>query len=373
MNATVGSAAPGRAGRAGAGTGLDPTGEERAAAAAVLRMIWGIHISRAVYVVAELAIADLLADGPMSSGQLAEATGAHEPSPYRVLRLLASLGVLAEHEGRSFALTVLGDRLRSDVPASMRSWARLVDAVGGVRAFDPIIHTVRTGEPGVDAAYGMGLFEFLAEHPANAARFDAAMTERTSAFAPSVASACDFTGVRTVADVGGGRGMLLAAILRAHRGVRGILVETPAVAAAAGSFLESAGVAARCEVVAGRFFAGVPAGADRYLLANVLHDWDDDRAAAILDRCRRAMAPGGRGLDHRTADPRRPGAGPAGIAQRHQHAGGHRRDGADERGVCRATGRGRPAPGSRHGGGPALRRDRGRPRLARPVLRRPSG
>jgi O-methyltransferase domain len=191
---------------------------------------------------------------------------------------------------------VLGDRLRSDVPASMRSWARLVDAVGGVRAFDPIVHTVRTGEPGLDAAYGTGLFEFLAGRPADAARFDAAMTERTSAFAPSVASACDFAGAATVADVGGGRGTLLAAILRAHPGLRGVLVETPAVAAAAGPSLEAAGVAGRCAVVAGDFFAGVPAGADRYLLANVLHDWDDDRAAAILDRCREAMAPGGRVL-----------------------------------------------------------------------------
>ncbi len=123
-----------------------------------------------------------------------------------MLRLLASLGVLAEHERRSFSLTVLGDRLRTGVPASMRSWAMLVEAVGGVRAFEPILHTVRTGEPGVDTAYGMGLFEFLARHPANAAGFDAAMSERTAAFAPSVAAAGDFTGARTVVDVGGGGG-----------------------------------------------------------------------------------------------------------------------------------------------------------------------
>jgi hypothetical protein len=296
VNATAGPAAPGRAGPAGVDAGRDPTAEERAAAAAVLRMISGIHISRAVFVAAELGIADLLADGPMSSAQLAEATGTHEPSLYRVLRLLAALGVLAEHDRRSFGLTVLGDRLRTDVPASMRSWAGLVDAVGGVRVFEPIVHTIRTGESGVDAAYGMGLFDFLARRPHDEARFDAAMAERTSAFAPSVAAACDFAGVRTVADVGGGRGTLLAAVLRAHPGLRGILAETPAVAAAAGPALEAAGVAGRCEVVAGDFFAAVPAGADRYLLANVLHDWDDDRAAAILARCRDAMAPGGRVL-----------------------------------------------------------------------------
>jgi O-methyltransferase domain/Dimerisation domain len=295
MNATVTrSAAPGRDDRA-AGR-AEPTDDERAAAAAILKMISGLHISRAVYVAAELGIADRLAGGPASAAELAAATQTHERSLYRVLRLLASLGVLAEQEPRTFRLTVLGDRLRTDVPASMRSWARLVDAVGGVRAFEPILHTVRTGEPGVDAAYGMGLFEFLERHPGHAASFDAAMSERTSAFAPSVAAACDFARVRTVADVGGGRGTLLAAVLRAHGHLRGILLEAPAVAAGARPVLQAAGVGDRCEVVAGDFFAGVPDGADRYLLANVLHDWDDDRAAAILARCREAMPPGGRVL-----------------------------------------------------------------------------
>jgi SAM-dependent methyltransferase len=273
-----------------------PSAEERAAATAMLRMIWGIHISRAIYVAAELGIADRLAAGPMGSAELAEATRTHEPSLYRVLRLLAALGVLAEGERRSFGLTVLGDRLRTDVPASMRSWAMLAEAAGGVRAFEPIVETVRTGAPGVDLVHGMGLFEFLASHPEHAASFDAAMSERTAAFAPGVAAGHDFSGLRTVVDVGGGTGALLAAILRAHGGLRGILMETPAVAAAAGPALEAAGVADRCEVVAGDFFARVPEGADRYLLANVLHDWDDDRAVAILAECRKAMASGGRVL-----------------------------------------------------------------------------
>jgi hypothetical protein len=277
-------------------TTRQPTGEERAAATAMLRMIWGIHISRAIYVAAELGIADRLAAGPLNSAELADGTQAHEPSLYRVLRLLASLGVLSEGEHRSFGLTVLGDRLRSDAPASMRSWAMLAEAAGGVRAFEPIIRTVRTGAPGVDLAYGMGLFDFLASHPEHAASFDAAMSERTAAFAPGVAAGHDFAGLRTVVDVGGGKGTLLAAILRAHGRLRGVLMEAPAVAAAAGPVLEAAGVADRCAVVAGDFFAGVPGGADRYLLANVLHDWDDDRAVTILAECRKAMAREGRVL-----------------------------------------------------------------------------
>jgi SAM-dependent methyltransferase len=122
------------------------------------------------------------------------------------------------------------------------------------------------------------------------------MSERTAAFAPGLAAGHDFSGLRTVVDVGGGKGALLAAILQAHGLLRGVLMETPAVAAAAGPVLEAAGVADRCEVVAGDFFAGVPDGADRYLLANVLHDWDDDRAVAILAECRKAMAKDGRVL-----------------------------------------------------------------------------
>ena len=286
------------AGRAEAGSaagGAEPTQEERAAAAAVLQMISGIHISRAVYVVAALGIADLLADGPMTAAQLARATQAHEPSLYRVLRLLASMGVLTEHDGRSFSLTVLGERLRAGVPASMRSFSLQTD-VSGLRPFEPIIETVKTGKPGHDIAYGMGAFEFLAAHPELAQKLQAALSERTAAFAPSVAAGYDFSPMRTVADIGGGKGTLLAAILRAHGHLRGILFDRPPVVTDAAEVLQAAGVADRCGIVAGDFFQGVPDGADAYLLANVLHDWDDANSVRILGACRRAMAKDGRVL-----------------------------------------------------------------------------
>jgi hypothetical protein len=274
----------------------EPTEEERAAAAAVLRMIWGIHISRAVYVAAELGLPDRLAGGPMTSSELADATETHEPSLYRVLRVLASLGVLTEDLGRSFALTIVGERLRSDVPASMRSWARLVESLGGVRAFEPIIETVRTGTPGVDLAHGMSIFEFVEAHPQLAKGFHAAMSERTAQFAPSVAAGYDFSAMRTVADIGGGKGTLLAAILRANEHLRGVLFDLPSVVANAPDVLRTAGVGDRCEIVSGDFFAGVPKGADAYIMANVLHDWDDARSVRILGNCRAAMAAGGRAL-----------------------------------------------------------------------------
>lgn len=288
--------AAGRAESGRAAGGAEPTEEERAAAAAVLQMIWGIHISRAVYVVAELGIADLLAAGPMTAAQLAQATQAHEPSLYRVLRLLASLGMLTEHDHHSFSLTVLGERLRADVPASMRSMALAADVASCMRPFEAITEIVKTGKNGFDIVYGMGAFEYLAAHPDLARKLQAAFSERTAAFAPSVAAGYDFSPIQTVADIGGGKGTLLAAILQAHRHLRGVLLDRPPVAADASAVLQAAGVADRCQIVPGDFFQGVPDGADAYILANVLHDWDDADSVRILDACRRAMANDGRVL-----------------------------------------------------------------------------
>ena len=285
--------APAASGDAG---GLIPTQSERAAATELLRIIWGIHSSRAVYAVAKLGIADLLVDGPASCQELARVTGVHERSLYRVLRLLAALGVFDEVEPASFGLTVLGDRLRSDVPAGMRSWAVFLEAIGGVQPFEHILETVRTGKPGMDIAFGTGIFEFLAQRPDSAVTFDAAMSDRTAAFASSMAGAFDFSDIRSIVDVGGGQGTLLAEILRRHTHLHGTLFETADVAARAEAVLDRADLAERCEVLAGNFFAQVPRGADCYLLANVLHDWDDRRAIDILGNCRQSMVRGGRVL-----------------------------------------------------------------------------
>jgi hypothetical protein len=178
----------------------------------------------------------------------------------------------------------------------MRSWATLIDCGGGMRSFEPIIETVKSGKPGLDIAYGMSLFEFLAEHPDKARQFQAAMSERTAAIAPSVAAGYDFSPMRTVADIGGGKGTLLAAILRAHGHLRGILFDLPSVVANAAGVLQEAGVADRCEIEPGDFFQGVPNGVDGYILANVLLDWSDADSVRILGACRQAMAKDGRVL-----------------------------------------------------------------------------
>jgi hypothetical protein len=271
------------------------TPAERAAAARLLPMIWGIHISRCVYAVAELDIADLLADGPQSSQELATATGTHEPSLYRVLRALAALGVFEEHDARTFSLTLVGERLCTGATVGMRSWAVFPEAVGGVRPFAHILETIRTGTPGREIDSGVDLFEFLADNPQAAAIFDAAMAERTAAYAPSVADTFDFSDVRTVIDVGGGNGTLLVEILRHHEHLRGVLFELANVAAHADGVLDASDLTERCTVLAGDFFQSVPS-ADCYVLANVLHDWDDARSIDILGNCRKAMGGTGRVL-----------------------------------------------------------------------------
>jgi SAM-dependent methyltransferase len=272
-----------------------PTEEEHAAATSVVHMIGGLLTSRAVYLAAELGLADLLSAGPRSAADLAQAAQADEAALYRVLRLLAALGVLTEPEPRSFGLTMLGDRLRSEVPASMRSWAMLADTIG-FDSYMPIIDAVRTGKTGTELAYGTTTMERVRGDAERAARFDAAMSERTAAFAPSLAATYDFSAMRVIADIGGGQGTLLAAILRRHQHLRGILFDVPDAARRAERVVRDAGLADRCEIVGGDFFAGVPEGADGYVLANVLHDWEDRSSVQILQACRRAMNPGGRVL-----------------------------------------------------------------------------
>lgn len=167
-----------------------------------------------------------------------------------MLRLLAALGVLTEPEPRSFGLTVVGDRLRSDVPASMRNWAMLADTVG-FRAHEPILDAARMGRTGTEIAYGVTTMERVRADAQRAARFDAAMSERTAAFASSVAATYDFSGIHVIADIGGGQGTLLAAILHRHQHLRGILFDVADVARRAGSVLRDAGVADRCEIAGG--------------------------------------------------------------------------------------------------------------------------
>jgi O-methyltransferase domain/Dimerisation domain len=256
---------------------------------ALYRMITGFYVSRAIHVVAQLGIADFLGDGPLDANELARRSKTHVPSLRRVLGLLVSVGVFTEDNGGRFALTPIGNHLRAGVPGSMRSVALLF---GGItqRAWGDLLYSVETGEPAFRRVFGQDSFAYLAEHPEEAANFDAAMGAFTAQIATAVAAAYDFSGLRRVIDVGGGNGALLVGILRAYPSLKGALFDLPPVVERARPCLQGEDLAGRCEAVAGDMFAEVPGGADAYLLKHVIHDWDDDRAVTILQNCRKVMS-----------------------------------------------------------------------------------
>jgi len=260
---------------------------------ALFRLISGFYVSRAIYVMARLGIADLLSDGPLDAEELGKRSKTNAPSLKRVLRLLVAAGVLTEDDEGRFALTPIGDCLRAGAPGSMRAAALLF---GGIteRAWGELLYSVETGEPAFRRVFGKDSFAYLAEHPEEAANFDAAMSTFTAPIAAVVAAAYNFSAVRHVVDVGGGNGALLAGILKAHPSLKATLFDLPQVVDRARPRLNELGLADRCEAVGGDFFAEVPGRADAYLLKHVIHDWDDERASAILQNCRRAMPPAGK-------------------------------------------------------------------------------
>lgn len=269
--------------------GLFAPPTEQPPAVAMLQLTMGALVSQAVSVIARLGVADVLAAGPQPVEQIAQRVGAHHSALYRVLRALGDVGVVAELENRQFALTPLSELLRSDVPGSMRGWATMVGMPFHRYPWTDLYETVLTGESAFDRVHGTKVFDYLAEHPEDAAIFDAAMTSISTNESVSIAKAYDFSRFNTIVDVGGGRGGLLAAILSANPHLQGVLFDVPTVVAGIDDELAAAEVVGRCEVVSGDFFDSVPDGADAYLLSAIIHDWDDDQAVQILRTCRAAM------------------------------------------------------------------------------------
>jgi len=249
----------------------------------------GVVISTALSLAAELGVADLLAGGPRSSEELAQATSTHPRSLHRVLRLLSSVGVFTEVQPDRFALTSLGECLRTGVLGSMRSWLRMVGLKVFFHTYGDALHSLRTGEPAFARTVGMEFFDYLATHPEEGEIFTAAMSDFGQGVAVAVVQGYDFSAIDTVVDVGGGNGSFISAILQANPRMTGILFDRPHVAEAARKSLADAGLAERCEIVGGDFFSAVPGGASAYVLRWIIHDWDHDRALTILRNCRDAM------------------------------------------------------------------------------------
>jgi SAM-dependent methyltransferase len=260
------------------------------------QLIFGFFPSAVLSVAARLRIPDLVAAGPKSSDELADATNTHSPSLYRLLRALAYLGILEETEPRRFGLTDLGELLRSDVPDSMWATTQLFCGEHVWRSWGDLMAGVQTGKPSHERGIGSEPFTDFAENPEAARNFNQAMSEGTFREAPGVLASYDFAQFSTLVDVGGGDGTLLAAVLAATPGLQGILFDTGPGSAEAPRRLADAGIDDRCQVVQGDFFDAVPEGADAYIMKSVIHDWDDDRCLTILSNCRRAMKADGKVL-----------------------------------------------------------------------------
>jgi hypothetical protein len=258
-----------------------------------IRMTMGHWVAQCISVMCELKIPDLLAEGPCTADQVATVAGTQPDATLRLLQALASLGVVAETKDGLFEATPLSEQFRQDI-ASLGPYARFVTGPESQRAWGELLHAVRTGQTAFDHVYGLPLFDYFAEHPDSGRIFNEAMTSFNTAVAEEIVDAYDFSRFDTIVDVGGGQGLLLAAILRRNPGPRGVLFDLPQVAEVAEQVLETAGVAKRCSVIAGDFFHSVPEGGDVYVLKVVIHDWADDRAQTILLNCRKAMGPDGR-------------------------------------------------------------------------------
>jgi hypothetical protein len=263
---------------------MDATARDRA-----FVLVSGFRATQLVRAVTELRIPDLVADGPRNAADLAEATGVMTGPLQRAMRALVSVGVFDEVDGGRFAATPVSDWFR-DRPGSMRGIALMLPGES-YRAFGDLMYSLKTGEPAFEHIYSMSRWEQLAQEPEQSALFNSAMQFNTEAMRDAVASAYDFTGLLSVVDVGGGRGTLIAGLLKANPGLRGTVFDIEAGLAETEAFLKEEGVLDRCAVKRGSFFDHVPSGHDAYVLKNIIHDWNDEKAAVILANCRKAMGP----------------------------------------------------------------------------------
>jgi hypothetical protein len=253
--------------------------------ARLLHLVGGFMLTQTIAAFVRLGIPDLVAERPRTAAELAEASGADPDAVRRGLRALASVGVFVEEDG-VVRHTELSELLRSDVPESVAAQVLLLSGLQ-YRTWADSFETFRSGEPAFPRVYGRPMFDWLDDHPDDAAVFNRAMAGGTVVRrAPLLAR--DWGGVETVVDVGGGTGATLTAVLVANPHLRGTIFDLEHARAGAEATIAAAGVADRCSFVAGSFFERVPEGADVYVLSAILHDWDDERAGSILRSCRAA-------------------------------------------------------------------------------------
>ncbi len=263
----------------------------KGSANALLSLAAGHRVTAIIYTAAKLGLADLLFDRPKTSDELARLTETHQPSLLRLMRALVVLRICTEVAGGVFQLTEMGSRLAAKSERSLKGWV-IVEGEMLRAGWSGLIDSIRTGKTGNElAGLGQERFERMAESK-DAAVFNEGMASITRLLMPAVLAACDFSGVSTLMDVGGGVGELMRAVLKKYPSIRGVVFDLPHCAERAGQNLAAAGVAQRAEFIGGNFFEAVPAGADAIVLKNVIHDWSDERCALVLQNCYRALKPG---------------------------------------------------------------------------------
>lgn len=274
---------------------------------ALINAAWTTH---AIHAACVLGLPALMADGARTLAHLAEAAHSHAPSLRRLLRALVTIDLCREHDDGRFELAPLGALLHPDDAQSLHAWALLNGSAGWTTRWSELDQSVRSGASHRLRTTGNDGFDHLHADNGASALFHRAMVEVTRRVARDVLRLVEFSAARCIVDVGGGHGELLAAILAAHPAARGVLFDLPHAIDGAAAALERAGVGERCRCIAGSFFDNVPSGGDAYLLKSVLHNWDDERCAAILRRCREAMSPRARLVVVERVVAERPGASP---------------------------------------------------------------
>ena len=262
---------------------------------AMMQLLFGKQLTYSLSGVARLGVADHMERTAKPVEHIASSCGAHAPSLYRVMRMLASFGVFKEGPPRHFALTPVGELLKTSAPGSLRYMAMMFGEEFSTRAYEHFAACLRTGGDGVSEAYGKQIWEVLAERPDQCETFQHAMTNSTSVAAQAIVEAYDFSVIERLADVGGGHGLLLAAILRANSKLQGVLFDRPEVVGSVPTD-QFAGCDGRIAIEAGSFFERVPDGCDAYLMKHIIHDWSDEHCRTILAHMRQKLPKHGRVL-----------------------------------------------------------------------------
>jgi hypothetical protein len=266
------------------------TAPEIPPAGKMMGLAMGAFAAQAIYVAAKLGLADLLAGGANTADELAAATATDGPSLYRLMRALAGYGVFAETDDGKFVNTPMSETMLADSPTSLRAMVLFMGDEAHWRVFSDLLYSVQTGKQAWEHVYGVPVFDYMFKtNPEFGEIFNQAMTSNSHPQIAAVLASYDFSGIGTIADIAGGHGHMLGAILQKYPSMKGVLFDLGSVLEGAPAMLEKYGVTDRVEMVEGDFFSEIPVTADAYIMKHIIHDWEDEKAAKILGNIRQSM------------------------------------------------------------------------------------